>query len=398
MLSEQIILDGRKVHNRVVIQPMEGCDCSEQGAPGELTRKKYLTYAKSGAGIIWFEASAVCPEGRTNVRQMRLTEENVGEFRRLTDEIKETAKRESGFEPLLILQLTHSGRQSIVPMIAYRNAVYEEKRPMTNENIVSDEYLDSLPEMYVKTALLAVRAGFDGVDVKCCHGYLMQELLSAFDRPGRYGGSFENRTRAFLNCFKSVRAAVPADFIVTARVGLSDMVNKPCGFGTDEEGRLDLTEGNLLTERLIAYGLTMLNVTIGNPYYNPHVNRPFRVGAYKAPETPQTGLRRFYEVEKEMKDTFPKLKLVASGISYYRAELMKKAEEMLENGVCDFVGFGRGSLAYPDFYKDYLAGVFDSKKCCVACSKCTFLMRAHCVSGCATFNEYYKNLYKEHCL
>ena len=96
-----------------------------------------------------------------------------------------------------------------------------------------------------------------------------------------------------------------------------------------------------------------------------------------------------------IKDKFPSVTLVGSGLSYYRAELMEKAEEMINVGAADLVGFGRGSIAYPMFYRDWLDGKFDVKKCCVACSKCTALMRAKCVSGCAVFNEYYKNLYKE---
>ena len=74
---------------------------------------------------------------------------------------------------------------------------------------------------------------------------------------------------------------------------------------------------------------------------------------------------------------------------------MEKAAEMIECGAADLVGFGRGSIAYPMFYRDWLDGKFDTKKTCVACSKCTGLMRAKCVSGCAVFNDYYKELYKE---
>ena len=50
--------------------------------------------------------------------------------------------------------------------------------------------------------------------------------------------------------------------------------------------------------------------------------------------------------------------------------------------------------SYPMFYRDHLHGAFDQKKCCLACSKCTELMRAKQVSGCAVFNEYYRELYK----
>ena len=395
VLNNTLIFKNVKIPNRIVFQPMEGCDCQSNGTPGELTVQKYVKAAKSGAGLIWMEANAVCPEGRTNPGQMMLTEENLPEFKAFVKNLRDVAMAECGINPVIILQLTHSGRQSMTPMIAYRHPLYEQTRPVTDENIVSDEYISALPEKYVRSALLAVEAGFDGVDVKSCHGYLFQELLSAFNRPGIYGGSFENRTRLYLDSIKAVKAAVPADFLVVTRLGIADMIPKPYGFGTDENNNLDLTESDLLVEKIMEAGIRMLNVTIGNPYYNPHINRPFRVGAYKAPEEPAVGLERFITVEKHLKEKFPELTLIGSGLSYYRDDLMEKAEMMVNEGVCDLVGFGRVTLAYPMFYRDWLDGKFDPKKCCAACSKCTALMRHKCVSGCAVFNDYYKELYKE---
>ena len=395
MLNTSIRIKNVTIPNRVVLQPMEGCDCNTDGSPSQLTIEKYHRAARSHAGLIWFEANAVCPEGRTNPRQMMLTRENLPAFRELVDNIRTIAETEGGVRPVLILQLTHSGRQSITPMIAYRHPLYEERRPATDGQIVTDEYLDTLPDLYAASALLALEAGFDGVDVKSCHGYLFQELLSAFSRPGRYGGSFENRTRLYLNCLSAVKAAVPADCLVTTRLSVSDMVPKPYGFGTTEENELDLTEPDLLIGRMVDMGLDMLNVTIGNPYYNPHINRPYRKGGYIPPETPDVGLARFGAVEKHIKDTFPHLPVVGSGLSYYREDLMVQAEAQVAEGVCDLVGFGRMWLAYPAFYGDYVKGSFSPKKTCLACSKCTELMRAGRVSGCAVYNEYYRNLYKE---
>ena len=395
MIDQSIQIGKTKIDNRVVLQPMEGCDCNTDGSPGELTVEKYLKAARSGAGVVWFEANAVCPEGRTNPRQMMLTEDNLSSFKDLLCQMREVAHRECGISPIFILQLTHSGRQSIVPMIAYRNPVYEEKRPVTDDNIVTDDYLDTLSEKYVASARLAVEAGFDGVDVKSCHGYLFQELLSAFGREGRYGGSFENRTRLYLDCVRAVKKAIPDHILLTTRLSVSDMVAKPCGFGTTEQNELDLTEPDLLIERLVAEGVQILNVTVGNPYYNPHVNRPYRRGGYLPPETAQEGLARFEFIEKHIKEKFPTLAVVGSGLSYYRDDLMEQSERQLREGICDMVGFGRMWLAYPTFYRDHLNGAFDPKKCCLACSKCTELMRAKQVSGCAVFHEYYRGLYKE---
>lgn len=393
MLEHSIQIDSHILQNRVVLQPMEGCDCDESGTPSELTVQKYLRAAKSGAGLIWMEATAVCPEGRTNLHQMMLTKENLPIFRALVEQMRRTSQEECGIRPVILLQLTHSGRQSVVPMIAYRHPIYEATRPMTDEQIVSDEYLDTLPALYAEAAKLAVDAGFDGVDVKSCHGYLLQELLSAFSRDGRYGGCFENRARLYLNCVRAVKKVLPATSLLTTRLSVSDMVPKPYGFGTDEENVLDFTEPDLLLARLIEEGVRILNVTIGNPYYNPHINRPFRKGNYIPPEPAQVGLDRFITIEKHIKDRFPATVLVGSGMSYYRDNLMEQSEKLLREGVCDLVGYGRLWLAYPMFYRDHLNGTFQAKRCCLTCSRCTTLMRNKLPSGCAVFDPTYKALY-----
>ena len=227
MIEKSIRVGQKNICNRVVLQPMEGCDCNLDGSPSELTVEKYRKAARSGAGIVWFEANAVCPEGRTNPRQMMLTENNLKSFQTLLNEMRQIAMDECGISQIFILQLTHSGRQSITPMIAYRHPIYEEHRPAADENIVSDEYLDTLAEKYAESTQLAIEAGFDGVDVKSCHGYLFQELLSAFCRSGRYGGCFENRIRLYLDCVKAVKKVIPNDALLTTRLSVSDMVPKP---------------------------------------------------------------------------------------------------------------------------------------------------------------------------
>ncbi len=396
MINEKIVINGKTIANRVVFQPMEGCDCHEDGRPSEFTDRKYMKFARSGAGIIWFEANAICPEGRTNPRQMLLTRQNADEFADLVWRVKRASYEKFGYEPILILQLTHSGRQSIHPMVAYRNAVYEETRPVTDDAVVSDEYVATLPALYAKSAALAEEVGFDGVDVKCCHGYLTHEFLSAYSRKGNYGGSYENRTRLLLDSAKAVKASISDHMIMASRYTGCDMVPYPNGFGTDAENNIDLSETIRLIGELAAAGVELFNTTIGNPYYNPHVNRPYRLGVtgQKSPEDPQVGLERFLFVEKTIKAAHPDKLFVGSGLSFYKNDMLEEADRQISDGVCDFAGFGRATLAYPQFYADWLAGNFDPKKNCVTCSKCTALMRMKCISGCAVFDEYYRDLYR----
>ena len=389
MLNDTIKIGTHTLQNRVVLQPMEACDC-ENGAPSQLTVRKYMRGAESGAGLIWFEANGVCPEGLTNPGQMQLTEQNTDRFKQLLDDMKEQALKVTGIEPKTILQLTHSGRQSMERLTMYDNKVYAHR----SGQIVTDDYLEQLPEHYAASTLLAEKAGFDGVDIKACHGYLLMEALSAFTRPGKYGGSFENRTRLYLNCFRAAKDVKSSQTILGARIGLSDMVTKPDGFGTDEQGNLDLTEPLALVDMLSQEGLELLNVTLGNPYHNPHVNRPYRVGTYVPPETPETGLQRFITVCKAVKEQTPELPVIMSGMSYYRENMLEKGDELLKQGVCDLVGYGRASIACPTFYADWKKGTFEAKKQCVLCGKCTELMRAGKVSGCAVHDPIYREVYR----
>ena len=205
--------NGKASPNRIVVQPMEGCDGTPDGRPGALTLRRYKRFAESGAGMIWAEATAVCAEGRANPRQLWICPENVGALGRMVEQIKETSMKKNGFAPLVIMQATHSGRYAKPngvpePVIAYQNPLFEKTKPISPASIITDDELKALEELYGRAARLAEQAGFDGIDIKACHRYLVSELLSAYGRPGIYGGSFENRTRLYRNAALSARAAV----------------------------------------------------------------------------------------------------------------------------------------------------------------------------------------------
>ena len=195
ILFKPINCGGLELNNRIALQPMEGCDGTFDGAPDELTFARYKRFAEGGAALICLEAVAVLPQGRANPRQLHINENTLDEFKRLIDYIKSDSLSKTGYEAKVIMQATHSGRYSKPngkpePIIAYNNPIFEKDNPISKDRIVTDEYLDRVGEALVKGSLLAEKAGFDGVDIKCCHRYLNSELLSAFERDGRYGGSF----------------------------------------------------------------------------------------------------------------------------------------------------------------------------------------------------------------
>ncbi|MBQ7040332.1 MAG: flavin oxidoreductase/NADH oxidase, partial [Clostridia bacterium] len=240
VLSDAVELKNKTIRNRFVIQPMEGCDGTSVGAIDELTHRRYTRFARSGAGLIWFEAVAILNEARANPRQLYLNEKTLDSFKREVESIRETAVKTTGVAPVIIMQATHSGRYSKPngfpePIIALNKPPYEKDKPIDKSRIVTDDYLKALEEEYGKASALAEKAGFDGVDIKCCHGYLMSELMGAHVREGKYGGSFENRTRLFFNAIENAKASTSENFIVTSRMNAYDGFLYPYGFGVSEE-------------------------------------------------------------------------------------------------------------------------------------------------------------------
>lgn len=388
VFKKQVNVNGFLTPNSIAFHPMEGCDGKADGSPDELTIRRYKRFAKGGAGLIWFEAVSVVPQGRANPRQLWIHKENVGEFKKIFQTIMDTAHEEHGndYNPLCIMQLTHSGRfsrpvESYAPIIACENPYINSR--YNNEDIahvITDEELETLEDKFVEAALLAKEAGFHGVDVKACHRYLNSELLAAFTRKGKYGETFEGRTRFMINVVDKIKAKLGDDFIIASRMNIYDGIAYPYGWGVDREDylKIDFTEVKQLISMLSERGIRLLNLTMGTPYYNPHVNRPYDKGGYLPPEHPMEGVARLINGIGEIQKAFPEIKIVGTGYSWLRQFSANLGAGVLEKGMASLIGFGRESFAYPDFPRDILTkGIMEKNKCCITCGKCTEIMRAN---------------------
>jgi 2,4-dienoyl-CoA reductase-like NADH-dependent reductase (Old Yellow Enzyme family) len=399
-LAQRVRIGSKWTPNALGIHPMEGCDGTAEGKPDELTIRRYLRFAHGGAGLLWFEATAVLPEGRANPRQLLLVPENAADFAALRENSLAAGKDANGtdYDPFTVLQLTHSGRycrpvDKPAPMIAHHDGVLDKVQGLPPDYpLISDEALDRLQDRYVEAATLAYQCGYNGVDFKSCHRYLISELLAAHTRPGRYGGSFENRTRLLLNTVRRVREALPK-LEVTIRMNVYDGHPYPWGWGVSKEDPTipDMSEPLRLIGLLQEAGVALINVTAGNPYYTPHINRPFDrnvPGGHVPEEHPLEGVARLIGLARQVKEAYPELVVVGTGYSYLRGYLGNVGAAVLRRGWADIVGVGREAFAYPDFARDLLLkGALDPKKTCIACSRCTQIMRDHGRSGCVPFDK-----------
>lgn len=408
-LARRVPIGRKSAPNALIVHPMEGCDGTSDGKPDELTRRRYLRFVRGGAGLLWFEATAIVNEGRANPRQLLLVKENAAEFAVMRERSLAAGQEVNGsdYVPFTVLQLTHSGRYSRpvdkpAPVLAHHDGVLDKVLGLPPDYpLITDDELDRLQDRYVAAARLAYECGFDGVDFKSCHRYLMSELLAAHTRPGRYGGSFENRTRLLLDVVRRVRQELPA-LEITIRMNVYDGHPYPWGWGVDQRDPTipDLTEPLKLIGLLRQAGVALINVTAGNPYFTPHINRPFdtnTIGGYVPQEHPLVGVARLVHLARQVKQAYPDVVVVGSGYSWLRQFLGNVAAAVMRRGWADMVGLGRGAFAYPDFARDLLTkGELDPRKCCITCSRCTQIMRDHGRSGCVPFDkEVYGPIYAE---
>jgi 2,4-dienoyl-CoA reductase-like NADH-dependent reductase (Old Yellow Enzyme family) len=414
--------------NALCIQPMEGCDGTLDGRPDELTFRRYRRFGAGGAKLIWAEATAVLEEGRANSRQLLLTEETAPDLERMLRECRQAHREAFGADDDLIvgLQLTHSGRYSYRrPLIAFHDPILDPRTLVdkaTGRSVdaeyptLDDDYLKRLVDHYAAAARRAYRIGFQFVDIKQCHRYLLNELLAARTRPGPYGGSLENRTRLARDIITRIRAEVPG-LVVATRLNVFDSIpyrkrpggdeGEPCpwqapvrsawGSRADNPLEPDLTEPLAWIGEMLRLGVALVNVSMGSPYATPHVIRPFEYpppDGYETPEHPLLGVDRHFRLAGQVQQAFPQVPVVGSGYSYLQEFLPQAGAANLRDGRIMFVGVGRAALPMPDFARQVQEhGKMDRKRICRTFSYCTALMRSkhnelgQFATGCPPFDK-----------
>ena len=277
--------------------------------------------------------------------------------------------------------------------------------------MLTDDELDHLADDYVNAAVLAGQAGFGFVDVKHCHGYLLHELLTGYDRAGRYGGDLLGRTRFLRTVVAGIRARAPGLAIAVRLSGFDTVPFVPgdggvgvpessgsyrYAFGGDGTGLgIDLTETHALLDIFAELGIGLVSITAGSPYSNPHVQRPAYFppsDGYQPPEDPLVGVARQLAVTAELTAAHPDLTIVGTGYSYAQDWLAHVGQAVVAAGGASMVGLGRVMLSYPQLAADVLAGhPLQRGLICRTFSDCTTAPRNGLVSGCYPLDPFYKD-------
>jgi NADPH2 dehydrogenase len=425
VFKEKIYLkSGRVIGNRFCILPMEGWDATKDGKPTEFTKKRWEKFAISGAKLLFgCEAVAISHDAKANPRQLVLNAKTFEEIKSLREFTEKTHLETFGTidDFVMGLQLTHSGRfckpvdnAKFESKTVYAHPILDQKFNVNPETqILTDAEIDGIVALYIETAVLAQKAGFHFIDVKHCHGYLGHEILSAVDRPGKYGGSLENRTRYMRDIITGIKDAAPG-MELGMRISAADLLPFKKGFedqgtpelvkdaynfafGADSTGlKIDLTETKAVLKMAQDLGVELVCVTAGSPYYNPHVTRPALFppsDGYLPPEEPLLGVQRHIEITAELQEVFPDLILIGSGYTYLQEWLPNVAHAVLKAKKAAMIGLGRMVLSYPSLPADLMEEKLMARNLiCRTFSDCTTAPRNGMISGCFPLDPYYKKL------
>jgi len=423
-LAQSYVLGDRTIGNRFAVLPMEGWDGDAEGRPTELTTRRWQRFGLSGAKLIFGgEAAAVRQDCRANPNGLVLTRDTQKDMAALLATLVRAHEDhfDSSDDLLVGLQLSHAGRfrrphekTKPEPQVLYRHPLLDGIVGVNSDApVLTDDEIARTVDDFVAAAVLARDIGFSFVDVKHCHGYLGHEMLSAVNRPGCYGGTFENRTRFLREVVAGIRSEAPGleigvrvsafDF-VPFKAG-KDQVGEPAAFegdvypyafGGDGSGvGIDLSEPLAFMDTLSALGIRLVCITGGCGYYNYHIIRPCLIaskGSYLPPEEPLLGVARLINVASELKRLRPDLCYTVSGLSYLQEWLPNVAQNLVRMGHADFVGLGRMALSYPEMAADVLAGrPLQRERICRGCSRCTTAPRHGLVSGCYLTDRFYRD-------
>jgi len=425
---------GISLGNRIAVQPMEGWDGTLDGSPSELTVGRWRKFGRSGGKLIWGgEAVAVCHEGRANPNQLVIAEHTKSGLARLRDVLIGEHKKTTGsVEGLLIgLQLTHSGRYSRPnahgkpePRILYHHPILDRKLRLPSDYpLLTDGEIGGIIEDFHRAARIAKELGFHFVDIKHCHGYLGHEFLSAYTREGKYGRSFENRTRFLREVVQGIQSNAHGLQIGVRLSAIDTLPYRPdptqstngklgpgiperldnnlipyrWGFGANplRPTEVDLSEAIQFLSLLEELEIPLVNITAGSPYYNPHLQRPALYppsDGYQPPEDPLIAVALQMKATRELKRRFSNLIVVGTAYSYLQDFLPYVAQAAVREGWVDAVGLGRMILTYPEILWDASGGrTIEHKRICRTFSDCTTAPRNGLPSGCYPLDQDYKN-------
>jgi len=325
MKNPQVLLESQRIReytfkNRYVCAPFDIAKATKEGLVTEELLNTYRN--RTGPAMIIAEQAAIAPEGQYRENLLFVDRpETVTGLEKLAKTIHENGQ-------VAILQINHAGsaadtgitgREMVAPS-AVEHPVLKRGIPKA----LKTEEIQGIKKDFVAAALRTIEAGFDGVEIHNCHGFLLSQFLSPLtnQRKDRYGGSLENRSRLLFEIFSEIRRAIGKEPLLLVRLGVDDLIT----------GGLSLDEAIVIAKKLDSLGIDILDVSTG-------LTPPMAL--------PGPAMLRDYigKIKKEVR---------APVIGAGELEDINIAKDMVENQEVDFIGLGRSIMKQDDFVEDLI--------------------------------------------
>lgn len=344
-LFSHAYIGGCRIKNRVVMPAMTTIFGGQDNLPSEEMMLFYEERAKGGCGLIITECFGVEPEHGVLVPcELRANPMGTITYERMLARVHKYGAK-------MFAQLNHGGI-NLSPEFNNGCIVGPSEVPglsgIVPRPLTADE-IEKIRNGFISTAFLCKLAGFDGVEVHAAHGYLLSSFLSGYfnRRDDQYGGSLENRARFLLEIVGGIKAACGSDFPVIVRLNASE-------YDESHENTFKLPEAVEVAKMLEAAGADAINVSCSNYFSNETACEPYS-----------------YEQGWRKNDAATIKKAVC--IPVIGTNTIKDpefAEQLLLEGVSDFVAVGRAQIADPEWCSKARENRSAEIRRCLSCCYC----------------------------
>jgi 2,4-dienoyl-CoA reductase-like NADH-dependent reductase (Old Yellow Enzyme family) len=335
LLSKPLLLPcGVIVNNRILKSAMSEAMASKHHAPTKQMAHLYKVWANGGAGLL--------VTGNVMVDSRHLGEPGnvVVEDEKYLVELSRWAQAGKVNSNHIWMQINHPGKQS--QSLWNKNPVAPSSIPLALKSfkipraLSIDEILDII-KRFGKTAGVAKKAGFTGIQIHGAHGYLVSQFLSPRHnhRSDEFGGNLENRLRFLTEIYNTIRYEVGPNFPVSVKINSSDF----------QKGGFTENESLTVIKRLSEMGIDLIEISGGN-YEAPAMMSQKK--ATTSTKRREAYFLRFAEKARNCTNT----PLAVTG-GFRSPQVM---EEAIESGAIDFIGLARPLVLDPEFPSRILAG------------------------------------------
>lgn len=345
-LFDEVVIKGVTMRNRMVRSATWEGMCESDGKPTAKLADCYASLAKGGVGLIISGYTFVRPEGKQLPGKMGIHSDDFAEaFENLTQAVH-------GVGGAIAIQLVHAGGQANTKVSGHATvapSAIETPQFAVKPEELTMEQIHGVIDAFAKGAKRAKAWGFDGVQLHCAHGYLINQFLSPLTnrRSDQYGGSIENRCRFLLDVYRAVRNEVGEDFPVMIKLNAADHL----------EGGLEFQDALYAARQLDSAGVDAIEVSSGTPVSGD--DGPAREKINK-PEKEAYNL----ELAIAMKENVSCPVMAVGGFRSFDV-----ARNAIEKSGMDFISMSRPLIREPDLPARWQQGDRTTAKC-ISCNKC----------------------------